>query len=81
VNRGALGRVLDDPDTAWRVLVASGATHAVVHEGAFAGDGGPRVSAWLEGRGARAVAESGGDRLFELPPPRVAWFCPTLHEM
>ncbi len=81
VNRGALGRVLDDPDTAWRVLAASGATHAVVHEGAWADGLGPRVSAWLEGRGAREVAESGGDRLFELPPPRVAWFCPTLHEM
>ena len=81
VNRAALGRVLDDPDTAWRVLTASGATHAVVHEHVFAGDGGPRVSAWLEGCGAREVAESGGDRLFELPPPRVAWFCPTLHEM
>ncbi len=81
VNRAALDRVLDDPDTAWRVLTASGATHAVVHEHVFAGDGGPRVSAWLEGCGAREVAESGGDRLFELPPPRVARFCPTLHKM
>lgn len=81
VNRAALGRVLDDPDTAWRVLAASGATHAVVHEDVFAGDGGPRVSAWLVGRGARLVAEADGDRLFELPPPRVARFCPTLHEM
>jgi hypothetical protein len=81
VNRAALGRVLDDPDAAWRVLSASGATHAVVHEGAWPDDLGPRVSAWLIGRGARQVAAAGGDRLFELPPPRVARFCPTLHEM
>jgi hypothetical protein len=81
LNRAALGRVLDDPDTAWRVLTASGATHAVVHERAWPEGRGARVSAWLAGRGARLVAESGGDRLFELPPPRVARFCPTLHEM
>jgi hypothetical protein len=81
VNRAALGRVLDDPGTAWRVLAVSGATHAIVHEDVFAGDGGSRVSAWLTGHGARLVAASGGDRLFELPPPRVARFCPTLHEM
>ena len=81
LNRAALGRVLDDPDTAWRVLASSGATHVVVHERAWPDDRGARVSAWLAGRGARLVAESGGDRLFELPPPRVARFCPTLHEM
>jgi hypothetical protein len=81
LNRAALGRALDDPDTAWRVLMASGATHAVVHERAWPDIRGARVSAWLAGRGARLVAESGGDRLFELPPPGVARFCPTLHEM
>jgi hypothetical protein len=63
------------------VLAVSGATHAVVHEDVFAGDGGSRVSAWLTGHGARLVAASGGDRLFELPPPQVARFCPALHEM
>jgi UDP-N-acetylglucosamine 1-carboxyvinyltransferase len=59
----------------------SGATHAIVHQDVFAGDGGSRVSAWLTGHGARLVAASGGDRLFELPPPQVARFCPALHEM
>jgi len=52
-----------------------------VHEGAWPEGLGPRVSAWLAGRGARQVAASESDRLFELPPPRVARFCPTLHEM
>jgi hypothetical protein len=81
VNRAALGRVLDDPDTAWRVLSASGATHAVVHEDVFPAGSGARVSAWLSAHGAREVAAFGQDRLFELSPPRVARFCPTLQEM
>jgi hypothetical protein len=81
VNRAALGRVLDDPDTAWRVLAASCATHAIVHEGIYRNGAGARVSAWLVAHGAREAAASGGDRLFELPPPAVARFCPTLHEM
>jgi hypothetical protein len=81
VNRAALGRVLEDPGTAWRVLASSGATHVIVHENVFAAGGGARVSEWLAGHGAREVARSGDDRLFELPPPQVARFCPTLHEM
>ena len=81
VNRAGLGRVLDDADTAWRVLAASGATHAIVHEEVFPEGDGARVSSWLAAHGAREVAASGGDRLFELPPPQVARFCPTLHEM
>jgi len=81
VNRAGLGRVLDDPETAWRVLASSGATHAIVHEDIYQEGRGARVSAWLASRGAREVAASGGDRLFELPPPRVARFCPTRHEM
>jgi len=81
VNRAGLGRVLEDPDTAWRVLAASGATHAIVHEDVYPAGGGARVSAWLASHGAREVAAFGADRLFELPPPRVAWFCPPLHGM
>ena len=81
VNRAGLGRVLEDADTAWRVLAASGATHAIVHEDIYLEGDGPRVSAWLAAHGAREVAAFGRDRLFELPPPRVARFCPTLHEM
>ena len=81
VNRAGLGRVLEDADTAWQVLSTSGATHAIVHEGVFPDGDGARVSAWLTAHGAREVAASGQDRLFELPLPRVARFCPTLHEM
>jgi hypothetical protein len=81
VNRAGLGRVLEDPDTAWRVLSASGATHAIVHEGIYLEGRGSRVSGWLTAHGARELAAIGEDRLFELPSPRVARFCPTLHEM
>jgi hypothetical protein len=81
VNRAGLGRVLHDPDTAWRVLAASGATHAVVHEDVFPAGQGARVSAWLLSHGAREVAAAGADRLFELPPSEVARICPPLHEM
>jgi len=81
VNRAGLGRVLDDPAAAWRVLAGSGATHAIVHEDVFLKGDGARVSAWLASHGAREVAAFGADRLFELPPPRVAWFCPPLHGM
>jgi hypothetical protein len=81
VNRAGLGRVLDDPAAAWRVLAGSGATHAIVHEDIFLKGDGARVSAWLASHGAREVAAFGADRLFELPPPRVAWFCLPLHGM
>ena len=81
VNRAGLGRVLEDPDTAWRVLAASGATHAIVHEEVYPAGSGARVSAWLVSHGAREVAVFGADRLFELPPPQVARFCLPLHEM
>jgi hypothetical protein len=81
VNRAGLNRVLEDPATAWRVLAASGATHAVVHEDVFPAGQGARVSAWLASHGAREVSAADGDRLFELPPPAVARICPPLHEM
>jgi len=73
--------VLDDPVAAWRVLSSSGATHAVVHEGIYPGRSGERVSEWLRANGAREVAVSGEDRLFELPPRPVARIRGTLHEM
>jgi hypothetical protein len=81
VNRAALGGVLDDPATAWRVLASSGATHAIVHEGVYLHGNGALVSGWLRAHGAREAVRSGQDRLFELPPPGVARFCPPLHGM
>jgi hypothetical protein len=51
---------------AWGALVASGATHAVVHEG---GDGDARgrlISEWLRRAGARELGVFETDRLFQL---------------
>jgi hypothetical protein len=81
VNRAGLGRVLEDPDTAWRVLAPSGATHAIVHEGIYLDGNGARVSNWLRAHGAREVAAFGEDVLFELPPRGVARNYPPLHKM
>jgi hypothetical protein len=79
-NRAALGRVLDEPEAAWRALAVSGATHAIVHEGIYLGRG-ARVSEWLRAHGARELGLFGEDRLFELSPPRVARIRHTLQEM
>ena len=53
-------------DEAWRFLSRVGTTHAIVHERAFLTDEGPRTSEWLRARGAREIANDGGDRLFQL---------------
>lgn len=66
-RRGALQRALDNPEPAWRVVTASGATHAIVHESLFLGSEAEAVSAWLHGNGARQVVSVDRDRLFELP--------------
>jgi hypothetical protein len=62
----ALGNVLRDPDTAWKALVDSGATHALVHEAAWPGAKGVRVATWLEAHGARRKAVDGTDVLYDL---------------
>lgn len=63
-----LGRAPADPAAAWTALRDSGATHAIVHEGAYVGDRGAAVGAWLRGHGARLIVGFGQDLLFELPP-------------
>jgi len=45
--------------------MSSGATHAIVHEGADV-IGGPTTSQWLERHGAREITVSGSDHLFQL---------------
>jgi len=50
---------------AWDALMSSGATHAIVHEGADV-IGGPTTSQWLERHGAREITVSGSDHLFQL---------------
>ena len=57
------------PDRAWDAIVRSSATHAIVHEASYAGDGGLRLSDWLRSRGAREIAVFGSDRVFELRHP------------
>jgi hypothetical protein len=64
----ALEDALHAPDRAWRLLVESRATHAIVHEAYYAGDRGARISALLRERGARDVASFGSDHVFELTP-------------
>jgi len=69
---GHLNQSLQDvwtrPDRAWTALIASTATHAIVHENFYAGDRGSRVSAWLQSRGAIEVGIFGSDRVFRLHP-------------
>ena len=50
------------------MLFRSPATHAVVHTGAWDDDTGVRLRAWLEGRGARVVAQAQGAWIYALPP-------------
>lgn len=54
------------PDAAWEALASCGATHAIVHEALYQGDGGTAVSTWLRSHGAREVAAFGRDRIFQL---------------
>jgi hypothetical protein len=55
------------PDQAWQAVVASGATHVIVHEAAYRWGRGPDISAWASRHGAREIAVFGGDRVFALP--------------
>ena len=57
---------LADLDASWRALTP--ATHVVVHTAGFTDDTGQRLRDWLEGRGAHAVASTGGAWVYELPP-------------
>ena len=56
----ALSNIPRQPDAAWEALANVGATHVVVHEGAYL-DGGQAVTSALEARGAREVFRDGAD--------------------
>jgi hypothetical protein len=58
------------PDRAWQAIIDSTATHAIVHEASYANDGGPRLAAWLQSRGAREIAAFDGDLVFLIPHPK-----------
>jgi hypothetical protein len=64
--REALKDVATRPDRAWQAIADSTATHAVVHEGAYADERGRLFSDFFLAHGARAVAVFGTDRVFQL---------------
>jgi len=66
----ALRRPTQNPERAWQALAGSGATHVVLHQGAYkeAAEAAAVVD-WLETRGARPVANFGTDHVFALPRP------------
>jgi hypothetical protein len=64
--REALKDVATRPDRAWQAIADSTATHAVVHEGAYADERGRLFSDFFLGHGASAVAVFGTDRVFQL---------------
>jgi hypothetical protein len=57
---GLLDQALQDfpdrGDRAWQLLAATGATHAIVHEGSYADNRGGAMTTWLRSHGAREVA-------------------------
>jgi hypothetical protein len=55
------------PDGAWQAVLASRATHIVVHEGSYAADRGPRISDFARAHGAQEVAVFGSDHIFAVP--------------
>jgi len=63
----SFARAIEDPGGAWQTLVASGATHAIVHEGLYKGGEGAAISEWLRRFGAREIMLAGSHRLFAIP--------------
>ena len=55
------------PDGAIEALRALGATHVLVHEGAYLDDRGPNTTAALRQRGATELYRNGPDALLQLP--------------
>ena len=59
-----------DFDAATKALSTIGATHALVHEGAFPDGRGHEISDWLASIGATSVMTHGTDKLLQLPERR-----------
>jgi hypothetical protein len=64
---GALREVPAQSADAWAAIIASGATHVLVHEAAWRAPRGSAISAWLENRGASRLAAVDDGALFALP--------------
>jgi hypothetical protein len=60
-----LAQPLLDPGASAQAV--AGATHVIVHRGAWADDTGARIGAWLEQYGAKLVADADDAFLYELP--------------
>lgn len=56
-----------DPDGAWRSLLASGATHVVVHGQAYVNRRAPAPFEWLESHGMRRIAQFGLEEVYLVP--------------
>jgi hypothetical protein len=62
-----LSGAIEVPDAAWQAVLASRATHVVVHEGSYTGDQGSRISDFVRAHGGRELAVFGSDRVFVVP--------------
>jgi hypothetical protein len=65
----ALGRPTASAGDAWEALMSSSATLVLVHEAAYPGEAGTRLTDGLRERGARELARDGVDVLLALPAP------------
>ncbi|MBI4487415.1 MAG: hypothetical protein HY655_15530, partial [Acidobacteria bacterium] len=63
----ALAGIPRHPEQALDALRASGATHLILHEGAYLDDEGPATAAVLRRAGAVELFRDGSDALFRLP--------------
>lgn len=54
----------DAPDATWRALLATRATHVLLHEAAFPESERQELSDWLKASGAREIFADGTDHLF-----------------
>lgn len=63
----ALSELPRHPELSFDALREGGATHAIVHEGAFLGPEGTDTSAWLRRLGAKELFRNGTDVLLALP--------------
>jgi hypothetical protein len=63
----ALADAESRPLEAWRSLIATGATHVVVHEDSFQAGRGPKISGWLSTHGAREVDTLGDAHVYAIP--------------
>jgi hypothetical protein len=65
--RTALADIPRHPELSLEALQSAGATHAILHEGAYLGTSGRDVAAVLRGAGAVELFRDGADVLFRLP--------------